>query len=77
MYNAFVLNLGEWPWSLHAFVLYPLNSGQLSLFYISLKIKKSSSRALVDTIAVPASIFKDITVLLAACIRILGFTGPL
>ena len=40
IYIAFVLNFGEWPWSLHICVLYPLNSGQLSLFDISYKNKK-------------------------------------
>ena len=39
--------------------------------------QKSISRALVDTFAVSVSIFKDITALLAACIGVLGFTGPL
>ena len=77
IYIAFVLNLGEWPWSLHICVLNPLNSGRLSLFDISLKNKKSIFCALVDTIAVSANIFKDIAVLLAACIGILGFTAPL
>ena len=74
---AFVLDLGDWSWSLHSCVLYPLKSRQLSLFDISFKNKKSIPRALMYTIAVSASIFKDITVLLAACIGILGFTGPL
>ena len=65
IYIALVLSLREWPWSLHTCALYTLNSGQFSLFDISFKNKKSISRALVDTIAVSASIFKDINSLVS------------
>ena len=58
IYIAFVLNLGEWLWFLYICVLYPLIT----------RTKNSISRTPVDTYAVSASIFKDITALLAACI---------
>ena len=69
---ALVLSLGEWPWSLHICALYTFNSGQLSLFDIPFTNKKSIFHALVDTIAVSASIFKDINSLVSCMYWHLG-----